>query len=171
MLSSTVANAHRAVLTPLLILAAFLSSCAPATPSASPPRQARVTSAPNTAYAPTLAALYLTGCSTAGSLRIRAEPNTHSDILGSLGYRDCVRIFATDHERTWLAIGETSPTGWVSVQHMTVDGDLGQLPVMDNLPTTPEPIILPTFTASPRPATTSVKKTSTPPVKTTPPPP
>ncbi len=146
---------HRESWFVLLLAAALAASCAPGAVSPPPPAtEVRASAAPHTAYAPTIAALYITGCSTAGSLRIRSEPNTHSDILGSLGYQVCVHIFATNAERTWLAIGEDSPTGWVSLEHMTVEGDLKQLPVMEGLPTTPEPIVLPTLTASPRPPTT-----------------
>ena len=132
----------------LVALMGLAAACGPTTTpptTAVPPTVAVRISVPTT-KPPMPTPTPMLACATTDSLRIRSEPDKKSKVLGGLPYGMCVKVFASNAERTWIAIGEDSPSGWVDRRFVSIHGDIQQLPVMEESLTKPEVIILPTGT-------------------------
>ena len=70
----------------------------------------------------------------ASSLNIRMGPSTEFDSVGYLLQGECARILGRNSDKTWVKIDQ----GWVSLFFLTMDGDIGLLPII-SVGSTPTP--------------------------------
>jgi len=139
----------------LALAAALLSACG--TTPVPPILASQVVEATSTGPPPTETPLPpepLTGCVVGGNLRVRSEPNTHSDILGGLMVGQCVTVHGTNADRTWGSMTADELAGWVSLQYVQVRGDVAAIPITGDFSGTTAVQTLATPTALPAQAGT-----------------
>ena len=78
----------------------------------------------------TVAPTPMVGCAEAANLRIRSEPNTHSDIVGGLMAGTCIDVYGTNEDRTWAKVDDGEISGWASLEYLSIRGDREALPIV-----------------------------------------
>jgi len=71
----------------------------------------------------------LVGCVSSKSLRVRGEPTTKSSLLGGLVSNTCVKVMGRNQDQSWGWIVSENVIGWVSLEYLTVDGNINELPI------------------------------------------
>ena len=148
------------------------------TPTPTPTKTLKPTAtATLTPTAPLSITTYLTGtgvlATISETLRVRAAPNTDSEILGRLRQGMTVTLLARTEDWQWWLIPYPNPSqnAWIFSGFVNPEGDLSSLPILDGNPTpTPTPTMTPTLepTSTPTQTSTPVPDTATPTLTATP---
>jgi uncharacterized protein YraI len=128
---------QRGLAVAMLVLAIGLGACSPQPVPlpAQPPRPSTaVPIATSIALLPTPTAFMpLPGCVEGANLRVRSEPNTHSNVLGGLMNGTCVSVQGVNSSGDWAYMYSGNLAGWVSLSYLVVKGNLAALPVLDQV--------------------------------------
>lgn len=141
----------------LLLMTACSMQASPVsqgTPSVTPPTFATATLAPTFTPRPSATTAIPTIEPTIqplpGSLtqqvNVRAGPDKKMSSLGLLNYGARVQVIGRDSSGAWLQIiylENANSTGWVTVQFVHFDSEVGQIPVVDYLPPTQDAALTP----------------------------
>jgi hypothetical protein len=93
----------------------------------------------------------VSACVVRRTLRLRSQPTTTSTILGGLLAGTCLKILGTNSEGDWGYVESAKGSGWVALEYLEASGDVGQLPVLPDVPELAQVIEAPSVTLAPPP--------------------
>ena len=122
----------------LLLAVVFLAACAPEVEAVQtaiaqirgPQETPTLTPVPKALQRSTAAPTPMVGCAEGVNLRIRSEPNTHSNIVGGLMAGTCIDVYGTNEDRTWARVDDGEISGWASLKYLAIRGNGEALPVV-----------------------------------------
>jgi len=127
----------------LLLAAGMTAACQPSSPAPAegqinptsppptitrPPATATLANTPE----PTLTStpVQLQACVETRSLRVRSGPGTEHTMVGGLKEGDCVTVRSRNKQGTWAQVSFQNISGWVSLEYLIVQGEVGSLAVV-----------------------------------------
>lgn len=119
--------------------------------------------------------IVLSGCAEQYSIRLRSSPSINSEILGGVSFGECVSVIGRNEDSSWVYIKLGDTVGWVSVEYLSIIGEVDQLSMVDEnggvrvsqLDLSTEIVLLPTATKQPNKIPTRAKTSTPRPLPTT----